>query len=333
MKGEVEELRRRLHEAQEREVNSEQRAQDLEEEHEAAKVKFSDLQEQKAMISREASELREQCNDYIKEIERLNGACELNVYRAVERERKKWEEREARWLKESDRYNNRPDEVVRSRSISECMGIPTSVSSILVNHDTSMASTSPPLSPMVGSTYTTPPSISLCTLSRTNTAVTSRDTTSIAGARPTTGADVQTVPAPSYIPAMGMGSGAVMKGGTWGASSDQLGSARQWTELPTVGATVSSSPSSLYPVNMSWPLTVSEVPSTARVNVLATSFLPSCVPTIGTFSSVPSHTAQSGGHAIGFSGLGRCHTSEAMTNPQSVSICRHRICWDNNCHP
>ena len=153
-----------------------------------------------------------------------------------------------------------------------------------------------------------------------NTAVTSHDTTSIAGARPTTGADVQTVPAPSYIPAMGMGSGAVMEGGTWGASSDQLGSARQWTELPTVGATVSSSPSSLYPVNMSWPLTVSEVPSTARVNVLATPFLPSCVPTIGTFSSVSSHAAQSGGHAIGFSGLGRCHTNEAMTNPQSVSM-------------
>ena len=71
---------------------------------------------------------------------------------------------------------------------------------------------------------------------------------------------------------------------------------------------------------MSWPLTVSEVPSTTRVNVLATPFLPSCVPTIGTFSSVSSHAAQSGGHAIGFSGLGRCHTNEAMTNLQSVSM-------------
>ena len=68
-------------------MNSEQRTQDLEEEHEAAKVKFSDLQEQKAMISREALKLCEQCNDYIKEIECLNGACKLNVYDAVERER------------------------------------------------------------------------------------------------------------------------------------------------------------------------------------------------------------------------------------------------------
>ena len=95
LKQKVEELRRRLHEAQEREVNSEQRVLDLQEEHEAAKVKFSDLQEQKTMISREASELHEQCNNYIKEIEYLNGVCELNVYRAVDRERKKWEEREA----------------------------------------------------------------------------------------------------------------------------------------------------------------------------------------------------------------------------------------------
>lgn len=52
-------------------------------------MKFSDLQEQKAMISREASELREQYSDYIKEIECLNGAYELNIYCAVEREREK----------------------------------------------------------------------------------------------------------------------------------------------------------------------------------------------------------------------------------------------------
>ena len=87
MKEGVEELCWRLHEAQEREVNLEQIVLDLQEEHEAAKVKFSDLQEQKVMISREASELREQCNNYIKEIESLNGACELNVYHVVERER------------------------------------------------------------------------------------------------------------------------------------------------------------------------------------------------------------------------------------------------------
>ena len=70
-------------------------------------MKLSDLQEQKTMISREASELREQCNNYIKEIERLSGACELDVYHAVERERKKWEEREARWLRESDYYTDK----------------------------------------------------------------------------------------------------------------------------------------------------------------------------------------------------------------------------------
>ena len=112
LKEEVKELHRWLHKAQEREVNMEQRVQDLEEEREAAKVKFSDLQEQKAMILREALQLCEQCNDYIKEIECLNGACELNVYCAVERERKKWEELKARWLKESDRYDSRPDEVI-----------------------------------------------------------------------------------------------------------------------------------------------------------------------------------------------------------------------------
>ena len=77
-----------------------------------------------------------------------------------------------------------------------------------------MALTSPPLSPMVGSTCTTLASISLCTLSHTNTTVTSCDINSIAGMRPTTSADIQAVSVPSYIPAMGMGSGAVMEEGT-----------------------------------------------------------------------------------------------------------------------
>ena len=97
----MEDLRRRLDEAQEQEVNSEQRVQDLEEEHEATKVKLSDLQEQQKMISQEAVELCEQCNNYINEIERLNGASELAIYHAVENERSKWEEREARWLSKS----------------------------------------------------------------------------------------------------------------------------------------------------------------------------------------------------------------------------------------
>jgi len=87
LKAEVEELRRRLHEAQEREVNSEQRVRDLEEEHEATKVKLSDLQDQQRMMSQEAVELREQCNNYVNEIERLNGTSELAIYRAVEKEK------------------------------------------------------------------------------------------------------------------------------------------------------------------------------------------------------------------------------------------------------
>ena len=51
MKEEVEELRRQLHEVQECEVNSEQRVQDLIEEHKEVKIKFSDLQEQLTMIT------------------------------------------------------------------------------------------------------------------------------------------------------------------------------------------------------------------------------------------------------------------------------------------
>ena len=61
----------------------------------ATKVTLADVQELQKMISLEALQLCEQCNNYVKEIERLNGACELAVYRALEKERNKWEEREA----------------------------------------------------------------------------------------------------------------------------------------------------------------------------------------------------------------------------------------------
>ena len=182
-----------------------------------------------------------------------------------------------------------------------------------MNRDASITLASLSLSPMVVSICITPPSISSCTLSRTDTSVTSRDMTSIAGAKPPNGADVHAIPMPSYIPPMGMRPGAMMESGTWGASSGQLGSARQWTELTTVGDTVSSSLSS-------WPLAVSEVPSTASISVLATPFLPSCVPTIGTFPSVSSYTTQSRDHAVEASSPGRCHTSGAITNSHSVSM-------------
>ena len=46
---------------------------------------LADLQEQQKM-SREALQLREQCNNYVKEIERLNGTCESAVYRVLEKE-------------------------------------------------------------------------------------------------------------------------------------------------------------------------------------------------------------------------------------------------------
>ena len=62
-------------------------------------MKLSDLQEQQKMISQEAMELYEQCNNYLNEIECLNGTSELAIYRAVEKEINKWE-REARWLSE-----------------------------------------------------------------------------------------------------------------------------------------------------------------------------------------------------------------------------------------
>ena len=67
------------------------------------------------------------------EIERLNGACELAVFRALEKERNKWEEREARWLSE---YSHRGDwhdeaEATRSRGdMSERAGIPMSAHSM-----------------------------------------------------------------------------------------------------------------------------------------------------------------------------------------------------------
>ena len=130
---EVEDLRRRLHEAQEREVSSEQRAQDLEGEHEATKVTLADLQEQQKMISQEALHLREQCNNYVREIERLNGTCELAVYRALEKERNKWEEREARWLSEYSHRGDRLNEAEATRSrreMSESAGIPSSAHSM-----------------------------------------------------------------------------------------------------------------------------------------------------------------------------------------------------------
>ena len=52
-------------------------------------MKLSDLQDQQRMMSQEAVELCEQCNNYVNEIECLNGASELAIYRAVENERNK----------------------------------------------------------------------------------------------------------------------------------------------------------------------------------------------------------------------------------------------------
>ena len=46
---------------------------------------LADLQEKQKMISQETLQLREQCSNYVKEIERLNGSCELAVYRALEK--------------------------------------------------------------------------------------------------------------------------------------------------------------------------------------------------------------------------------------------------------
>ena len=136
-----------MHEAQEREVNSEQRVQDIDEELQATKVKLSDLQQQQKMITQEAVELREQSNNYINEIERLNGASELAIYRAVEKERSKWEEREARWLSECSRRDDRPAEATRSRpDMNECAGIPTSTYS--GTSASSIAIASAPLSPV-----------------------------------------------------------------------------------------------------------------------------------------------------------------------------------------
>ena len=70
---------------------------------------------------------------YVKEIERLNGTCELAVYRALEKERNKWEGREARWLSEYSHRGDRHDEAEATRSrgdMSERAGIPTSAHSL-----------------------------------------------------------------------------------------------------------------------------------------------------------------------------------------------------------
>ena len=65
LKEEVKDLHRRLHEAQEREVDSNQQVQNLEAEHEETKVKLSDLQAKHDMISLEAVDLRKWCDNYI----------------------------------------------------------------------------------------------------------------------------------------------------------------------------------------------------------------------------------------------------------------------------
>ena len=270
-------------------------------------MKVSDLQEQQTMISQEALKLREQCNNYIKEIEHLNGASELAVYHVVERERNKWEEWETRWLRESDYHNSRPDKVIQSRSISECTGIPTSVSTTVVNSDsgTLIALASLPLSPIMVPTCTTLPSVSMSTagtLNRINMWVTSCDMFSSVGARPTLGADTQAFPLPSFVPPMEMRPNAtMMEAGTWGASRSQLDSGRHWIELLAVRTTVSSNPSSLCLTDVSCTFTVSVVPSTTSLSVLATSFFPSCVSTIGVSPSVSSYTTQSGDHVFGSS--------------------------------
>ena len=61
-------------------------------EHKETKVKLSDLQAKHDMISLEAIDLRKQYDNYISEIECLNGEYELTVYRTVQKGRNKWEE-------------------------------------------------------------------------------------------------------------------------------------------------------------------------------------------------------------------------------------------------
>ena len=323
LKAEVEELRRRLHEAQEREVNSEQRVRDLEEEHEATKVKLSDLQDQQRMMSQEAVELREQCNNYVNEIERLNGASELAIYRAVEKERNKWEEREARWLSESLHHNSRPDEVARSRSSSECAGIPTSIRNSVTNGGigTTVTLVSPPTCATVQATSLSRVSASDMAdmLHRTDRPSMSRDTISDRGARPTTGVDVLAIPPPSLIPSTeARPSVTVVGSGTWGASSGQLTSVRSGIGLTAGGTTVR--PSSLCPVDVSCPLTVNGIPSTTSLSTVTAFSLPSCLPTIGTVLEVPSQTTQGGSCVTGSSGHGRWLTSEDTMKPQSVGM-------------
>ena len=131
---------------------------------------------------------------------------------------------------------------------------------------------------------------------------------------PTSSVDIL-VPLPSFISSTGTRlSVTIVITETWGTSSGQLTSARSGIELTTEGTTVS--PSSLCPVNVSYPLTVNGVPSTTILSVLATPFLPSCVPMIGMLPCVPFQTHK----WRSCNRTSRCLASETTINPQSVSM-------------
>ena len=108
--SELEELRQRLHQVEERELNAGQRIAELEEQYATATA--DNLREELEGRVGESQELRKQLDEYVNKISTLTEMSDLACYRAVDRERQKWEARENQLL-ELLRNRARSDEVPR----------------------------------------------------------------------------------------------------------------------------------------------------------------------------------------------------------------------------
>ena len=106
--SELEELRQRLHQVEEKELDAGQRIAELEEQYATATV--DNLREELEGRVGESQELRNQLDEYVNKISTLTEMSDLACYRAVDRERQKWEARENQLL-ELLRSRARSDEV------------------------------------------------------------------------------------------------------------------------------------------------------------------------------------------------------------------------------
>ena len=117
LQQELEDLRARLHDAEQRELDAGQRVTALEEQQATAGETIAALREENANLAQEVTQVRQQCANHVIELKQLRETSELVQFCTVDRERQKWEAQEANLMAELLRYRSRHDEVPQSLSL------------------------------------------------------------------------------------------------------------------------------------------------------------------------------------------------------------------------